>query len=177
MKLTVTGRHVAVTEAARNDIARKLARLERLLSDGVVSAQCVIGRERGAYVCELTVHARADHMMRGAGRSASLPNAVTGAVEKVAQQVQRLADKWKTRKRGTAREAAATGPVDDGSRSAPRVIRSRDYAIKPMSLEDAVLELTVSVKAFLVFRQAASERVAVLFRRPDGHFGLIEPEA
>jgi len=177
MKLTVTGRQVAVTEAARSDITRKLGRLERLLNDGVVSVQCVIARERGAYVVELTVHARGDHILHGTSRSARLPAAVTAAVEKVAQQAQRLSDRWKTRKRATPREPAAAGPIDEGSRPAPRVIRSREYAIKPMSLEDAVLELTVSVRAFLVFRQATSERVAVLYRRPDGHFGLIEPEA
>jgi ribosome hibernation promoting factor len=46
-----------------------------------------------------------------------------------------------------------------------------------MNVEDAVLELSAGGRPFLVFRQAASERIAVLFRRPDGHFGLIEPEA
>jgi putative sigma-54 modulation protein len=177
MKLTVTGRHVVVTEAARSDIALKLGKLERVLNDGVVSAQCVVGRERGAFVCELTVHARGDHMLRGTGRGARLPNAVAGAVEKVGQQANRLADRWKTRKRATAPARGVATSPDEAPRPTPRVIRSREYAVKPMSLEDAVLELSTGARAFLVFRQAASERVAVLFRRPDGHFGLIEPEA
>lgn len=176
MKLTVTGRHVAVTEATRSDLTKRLGRLERVLSNGVVSVQCVISKERQAFVCDLTVHARADHMFHGVGRANRMEIAVQQAVERVGQQAHRLADRWKTRKRANGRVASPA--IADGEVSRPpRVVRSRDYAVKPMNLEDAVLELSTGPRAFLVFRHATSERIAVLFRRPDGHFGLIDPEA
>jgi putative sigma-54 modulation protein len=176
MKLTVTGRHLAVTETTRTDLTKRLGRLERVLSNGVVSAQCVIGKERQAFVCDLTVHARADHMLHSVGRANRLDKAVQQAVERVAQQAQRLADRWKTRKRMNGRVASPAVP-DSAPSKPPRIVRSRDYAVKPMNLEDAVLELSTGPRAFLVFRHASSERIAVLFRRPDGHFGLIDPEA
>ncbi|MFI5177019.1 MAG: ribosome hibernation-promoting factor, HPF/YfiA family [Vicinamibacterales bacterium] len=177
MKLTVTGRHVAVTDTIRTTIAKKLHRLERVLNDSAVSAQCIVGRERQAFVCELTVHARGDHMLHGVGRDARLPTAVAAAVEKVGQQASRLADRWKTRRRASGRAAPTAGGSDAPSATLPRVVRSREYAVKPMTVEDAMLELSGGDRVFLVFRHATSERVAVLFRRPDGHFGLIEPEA
>jgi putative sigma-54 modulation protein len=177
MKLIVTGRHVAVTEGVRADLTRRLARLERVLNGAAVSGQCVIGREREAFVCEVTVHARGDHMLHGVGRDPRQARAVAQAVEKVAQQAHRLSDRWKTRKRGAPASAGAAPATAAEGRAVPRVIRSREYAVKPMSVEDAVLELSAGGRPFLVFRHASSERVAVLFRRPDGHFGLIEPEA
>ncbi|HYN08639.1 MAG TPA: ribosome-associated translation inhibitor RaiA [Vicinamibacterales bacterium] len=185
MKLSVTGRHVAVSDAVREGISSKVRRLDRVLNDSAVSAQCVIARERQLFVCELTVHARGDHMLHAVARHARLPSAVTAAVDKVGQQAARLSDRWKTRRR-TSRPARAaalgvepaperSGPLDS-ARGAPRVVRSRLRAVKPMSLDDALLALSDAQQNFLVFRRAESDAVAILYRRPDGDFGLIEPE-
>jgi len=196
MTLTVTGRHLTVSDTTRADLARKLQRLHRVLNDSAVSTQCVLARERQQYVCELTVHARGDHMLHAVGRHARLPAAITSAVEKVSQQAHKLSDRWKTRRRaGLTRPAAveagaaaaepASAPAPAAARRAPaarpaarpRIIRARHEPIKPMNLDDAVLALVEGDRPFLVFRQAPSETMAILYRRPDGHFGLIEPEA
>lgn len=178
MKLAITGRRLELPEAARQQIDRKLRRLERLLNDSAVSAQCVVSQERGMFVCELTVHARQDHILRALGRHAQLPKALSLAVDKVTQQAQRLKDWWKTRRRAAVNGAgriviAERVPAESG----PRVIRSRRSAVKPMSLDDAMLALSAGRQNFLVFRDAASDGVNILYRRPDGNFGLIEPEA
>jgi ribosome hibernation promoting factor len=179
MKLTITGRHLEITEAARQQIDKKLQRLERLLNDSAVSAQCVLAEQRGVHVCELTVHARGDHMLHGVGRDAQLVRAVTLAADKVAQQAQKMKDRWKTRRRTSANGGArvpAVEPALPSSDGVPKVIRSRTGAVKPMTLDDAVLALSEGAKSFLVFRHASSDAVAILYKRPDGHFGLIEPE-
>ncbi|HKW03282.1 MAG TPA: ribosome-associated translation inhibitor RaiA [Vicinamibacterales bacterium] len=177
MKLTVTGRHVAVTEAIRTDITKKMGRLHRVLNNSAVSGQCVVSRERQTFICELTVHVSGDHMLHAVGRDTRLTVAVAQAIEKVGQQGRKVADRWKTRKRNNGSSPRRVTAAEAEQGGTPRVVRSRDYAIKPMNVEDAVLELSAGGRPFLVFRQAASERIAVLFRRPDGHFGLIEPEA
>jgi putative sigma-54 modulation protein len=58
-----------------------------------------------------------------------------------------------------------------------RIIRARRYAVKPMSVDEAALEVGGGDAAFLVFRNATTDTINVLFRRPDGNLGLIEPEA
>ena len=58
-----------------------------------------------------------------------------------------------------------------------RIIRARQYAVKPMSVEDAAVEIDDATDGFIVFRNSATDAVMVLFRRPDGNLGLIEPEA
>jgi putative sigma-54 modulation protein len=59
----------------------------------------------------------------------------------------------------------------------PRVIRNRRFAVKPMTIEEAALEVGASADGVLVFRDASTERVNVLYKRKDGNLGLIEPEA
>jgi putative sigma-54 modulation protein len=184
MKLILTGRHMEIGEADRQQIEKKLARIDRLLRDSAVSAQCVVWQERGRTVCELTVHARQDNMLHAVGRHGQLMRAFTLAADKVLQQAQRLKDRWKTRRRarvvvadGEAGLQSAAGSPAAGD-ATPRIIRSRRSAVKPMSLDDAMLALSSGNRQdFLVFRDASSETVSILYRRPDGHFGLIEPEA
>jgi putative sigma-54 modulation protein len=146
----------------------------------------VIAQERQQFVFELTVHARGDHTLHAVARHARLTSAVVAAVEKVGQQAHRLSDRWKTRRRPRhATRAAALGaePLDgarggalDAAPGKPRVVRTRSQVMKPMSLDDALLTMSGGSQNFLVFRNADSDSVAILYRRPDGDFGLIEPE-
>lgn len=187
MKILVTGRHVTVTDAVRASIAKKLQRLERLLNSNAVSAQCLISQERAVFICELTVHARGDHMLHAVGRDASLGTAVGFAIDKAAQQASRLADRWKTRRRtdrpaaperraGTT-AAATEAPAREAADGAPRIIRARSTVVKPMTVDDAAMEFAADNRPFFVFRDSATERMALLYRRADGHFGLIDLEA
>jgi putative sigma-54 modulation protein len=59
---------------------------------------------------------------------------------------------------------------------APRVVRNARYPVKPMSVEDAALRVESGPDTFVVFRNAETDAVSILYRRKDGHFGLIEPE-
>ena len=86
MQTVITGRHLEITAAAHSQIAKKLGRIDRLLHDSAVSAQCIVSHERGVYVFDLTVHARADHMLHAVGRNARLATAVVQATDRVAQQ-------------------------------------------------------------------------------------------
>jgi putative sigma-54 modulation protein len=65
------------------------------------------------------------------------------------------------------------GDVD----AAPRIVRSRNYLVKPMSVAEAVLQMSSGRDDFLVFRNSRTDEVNVLYSRKDGNYGLIEPEA
>lgn len=191
MRLEITGRHVTITPAIRKAVERRLARMERMLQDHIVSVQVVIGRLKSRHQVEMTLHARGEHFFHGAATGRDLAAALGGAAEKLEHQVQKLKSKWTERKRqgvsparaGSleaapeppgARTAAARGGAADGE---VRIIRTRRYAVKPMSVDEAALEVGADDGAFIVFRNAFTDSVNVLFRRPDGNLGLIEPEA
>ena len=120
MKINITGRHLAITDAARSQIEKRIGRVDRLLHDSVVSAQCTVSRERGAYLFDVTIHARGDHMLHALARSTRLTTAVSIAADKVGQQAQKLADRWKSRRRTPAAVRSGRAPGRAG-RSAPAI--------------------------------------------------------
>jgi putative sigma-54 modulation protein len=150
-----------------------------MLNDNALSAQVVLARERSRHRAEVTLHARGEHFLHGEGVGADLAAAIGAAVGKIDRQAHRLKGKWEARKRrGPSKAAAAVTaavPADEGQ--VVRIIRARRYAVKPLSVDEAALEVGETPDAFVVFRNTANDAVTVLFRRPDGHIGLIEPEA
>jgi len=173
MRVDITGRHVEITPAVRQLIARRLGRLERVLNDAAVSAIITLTKEKYRLRTEIAVHTKGDHVLRGNGEGNALPLSVRMATEKIEQQAQRLKGKWDGRKRKGAgsrvvpEEAAAAGPR--------RIVRASRYAVKPMSVDDAALRVDGGAEAFIVFRNAETDAVSILYRRKDGNLGLIEP--
>ena len=178
MRVDVTGRHVEITTPLRNLINQRLAKLERLLNDNVVSAVVVLAKEKYRHRTEIVIHARGDHIMRGLGEGNAWPISVRQAAQKVEQQAQTLKGKWAERKRGSTRRRSPQAVAADQptGASARRVVRASRYAVKPMSVEDAALRVEGGEEAFIVFRNAETDAVSILYRRKDGNLGLIEPD-
>jgi putative sigma-54 modulation protein len=207
MRLALTGRHVDVTPALRQLVTRRLAKLERLLNDHALSTQVVLDVEKRNFKTEITVHARGDNIITGKGAGTTWTQSVSAAAEKVMQQALKVKDKWVTRKRGAPggkgvvngrasipaprlTRAALTGTDGaaianaggDATRFAEaRVsavsVRTTKYAVKPMTLEDAAVRIENAREPFVVFRHVETERITILYQRPDGRLGLIDPEA
>lgn len=179
MRLVLTGRNVEITPALRQAMERKLAKLERVLNDSVVSAQVVLTLEKYRHLTEITVHARGDHMMHGLGDAAGWPASLKEAIDKISQQAHKLKDKWARRKRQAARRVPVVEreTAREPAAGVRRIVRAARYPVKPMSVEDAALKVDAGTDAFLVFRNAATDSINILYRRKDGHLGLIEPEA
>jgi putative sigma-54 modulation protein len=177
MRLDITGRHVEITPAVRQLIARRLARLERMLNDAAVSAIITLTKEKYRVRTEIAVHTKGDHLLRGNGEGNALPVSVRMATEKIEQQAQTLKGKWDGRKRKGAGSRVVPAPPREAAAGAPRIVRATRYAVKPMSVEDAALRVDGgSGETFVVFRNAETDAVSILYRRKDGNLGLIEPD-
>jgi putative sigma-54 modulation protein len=182
MRLELTGRHLDITPPLRNLIERKLGKIERLLRDSAVSAQVVCSIEKYRHEIEMTIHARGDHMLHGLGQGSTWQAAAKAAVAKIEKQAQRVKTKWTTRKR-RATGARRLTPLPEPLRPSvaadarPRIVRSRAEAVKPMTVEDAALRVGAGAETFVVFRNSTTDAINILYRRKDGHLGLIEPEA
>ena len=167
--------------------------MARMLNDSIVSVQVVITREKSRHHVEMTLHARGEHFMHGAATGRDLPAALSAAAEKLEHQAQRLKSRWTEGKRQgiSAAKAGSAAPRPERARrvfatgvaageadgeGGVRIIRARRYAVKPMSVDEAALEVGAGQGAFIVFRNASTDIVNVLFRRPDGHLGLIEAD-
>jgi putative sigma-54 modulation protein len=192
MRLHLTGRHLDVTPPLRRLVVKRMAKLERVLNDGAMSAQVVLAREKHRHLTEITLHARGDQFLHAVGDSDSWEKSLTDVVEKIGQQALRLKGKRQQRKRhgvkGGMLEAAgpppAAGTVSPEARPGtdevrprmPRVVRASRQAVKVMSLADAARNVDRSRDRLLVFLDAETDAVNVLYRRGNGELALIEIE-
>jgi putative sigma-54 modulation protein len=176
MRLDITGRHVEITAPLRQLIDRRLARLRRVLNDSVISAQVILTKEKYRHRAEIVLHARGDHTMRGLGEGNAWPISLRLASEKLEQQAHKLKSKWDERKRSGSGTRVVRAPAEESSGNSRRVVRATRYAVKPMSVEDAALRVDSGSETFVVFRNADTETVSILYRRKDGNLGLIEPD-
>jgi putative sigma-54 modulation protein len=195
MRLELTGRHVDITPGLRRLIEGKLAKLERLLNDKAVSAQAVLTLERRRHRADITLHARGEKFLHGVSAAASWEPAVNGAIEKLAQQAQRVKGKYEARKRQAVRSVpltgerpeaavvkpaeprgAAGGPAKAVRPRMPHIVRTDRQPIKPMTLADAARELDSNGDGVIVFRDRETEAISVLYRRR-GELTLVKTEA
>jgi putative sigma-54 modulation protein len=194
MRLELTARHFTLTAALRKLVDERLARAFRPLNDSVVSAQVVITREKARFHAEVTLHVRGEHFLHGEATGREAQTALGAAIDKIDRQLGKLKGKWTEGKRRAISPAKAASAAPRPRRGAAmfgtglaqrepdgagqiRIIRARRYAVKPMSVDEAAMEVGDGRDAFLVFRNSSTEEINVLFRRPDGNLGLIEPEA
>ena len=191
MRLELTGRHITISPVIRRLTDQRLAPMLRLLNDSAVSAQVVLTKVKSRVHAEVTLHARGEHFLHGEATDRDVDTALSAAADKVDRQVRSLKSRWSKGKRqgiSAAKAASATPRPQRGARAfgsrapagesrALRIVRARRYEVKPMSVDEAALEVVDGTDAFLVFRNAATDTINVLFRRSDGNLGLIEPEA
>jgi putative sigma-54 modulation protein len=181
MRLELTGRKVGITPALRRLVDRKLARLHRVLNDGIISAQVVLTKERYRERVEMTLHARGEKFLHGVGEQAEWEASLAEAVEKISHQASHVKGKWQSRKRrAVPPRALAVRDLEsargEGSPGA-RIVRAARYSVKPMTVDDAALAVDESPNAFVVFRNAQTDAVNVLYRRRNGDLALIDPDA
>jgi putative sigma-54 modulation protein len=188
MRLELTGRHVEITPTLRRLVDRKLAKLERLLNDSVVSAQTVLTREKHRHRADITLHARGEKFLHGVGDQSSWEASLADAVEKITQQAQKVKGKWQERKRrGPARDAAPPAPersvrdtvaVADQPSVArvrmPRIVRASRQRVRPMSLADAAREMEAAGDGLVVFHDVETATLSVLYRRRNGELTLVQ---
>jgi putative sigma-54 modulation protein len=177
MKFEYTGRHVIVSPAIRKHVEDHFKKLAHIFNDSAASTHVIIDVEKNRHIGELVVYWR-DHTLTAKVVNADMYMALTSAIAKIEKQALKLKNKIIGRKQG-ARRAASVAPEPDGRLEAspqpPRIISARRYTVKPMTAEEAALRLTSEADQFVVFRDADTERVGVLYKRRDGNFGLIEP--
>jgi putative sigma-54 modulation protein len=193
MRLELRGHHVDVTPGLRRFVEEKLSKLERLLNDRAVSAQAVLTMERHRHVTDITLHARGERFLHGLGNSGNWETSLTQAIAKISHQAQKLKTKNKEKrhnlkapsleplepivKRAKAKKAAGDEAPRRVRSRGPRVLRTSREAIKPMSIEDAAREVEAGGDGVVVFRNAQSQVVSVMYRRPNGELTLVETEA
>jgi ribosome hibernation promoting factor len=175
MKIEFTGRQTEVAAAVRTLAERKLGKLARVLP-GITRAHVTLTADKHRLIAEVIVHSKKVELS-AVGRSNDAELSVADAIDKLLRQAQRYVGKRREGKRGESPRVVVPRREPRGGDGEPRIVRTRRTPVKPMTLDEAALEVGERPEGFVVFRDAATERVSVLYRRKDGNLGLIEPEA
>ena len=177
MDFEYTGRHMDVTPAIRTHVEDHFRKIEHIFNDTTARAHVIIEVEKNRQIGEVLVHWR-DHTLTASDTNADMYQALSRAIAKIEKQALKLKKKIIDRKQG-ARPVSAVAPEPDGGLEASprpaRIIAARRYNVKPMTAEEAALQLSSETDQFLVFRDADTNRLGVIYKRNDGNFGLIEP--
>jgi putative sigma-54 modulation protein len=179
MEVTVTGRHVAVTPAIKDYAAKKLEHIG-IDFPRILSAHFILEVDKYRQIAELVLQC-GNHITIEASE---ISEDLYASIDKVMDKVTRQMRKYKTKIQNHRPRNLETFHVDESvlthdlheDEGTHRVVHTERFAIKPMYVDEAVLQMELSESSqFLVFLNAETEKVNVLYRRKKGDFGLIEP--
>lgn len=174
MKLSITGRHVTVTPALESILEKKLRSVAKFFPEDAV-ADVVLTVERNRQTIEVTVRS-ADMIVRSERTGQDLYTCIDEVVDKLERQISKNRTKLENRLK-TPIPAPGGAPAEEEEDFIPSVVKTKRFAVKPMSEDEAVLQMELLGHNFFVFRNSSSGEVNVLYRRNDGNYGLIEPDA
>lgn len=177
MKVEFTGRNFTLSPAVKKHVNEHLKKIDSVLH-GAIRAHVILSVEKHhRHYCEIIINWH-DHAMTSTSDTNDMYLSVTHAVDRLRRQVLKVKGKLIDRKHHalpTGVVAPSPIPPVAPAAPAPRIIRSRRYSVKPMTPEEAVLSVSDAPEQFLVFRDAETDRVGVIYKRKDGNYGLIEP--
>jgi len=183
MQLTVTGRDIPLTRPIRDYVEKRLERLQRHIPR-IIGVDAVLRKERQHHVVDIRLTA-ARLKLKVSGRST---DTMYASIDEAIAKLERSAIREKERKIQTPRQRAirerrsraterdrelARTPEDADDSDGIKVTR---LSIKPMSVEEALLQLKTLKFSFFVFEDSQDSQVKVIYRRNDESFGLIEPD-
>jgi putative sigma-54 modulation protein len=180
MQVNITFRNMFATDALRNHVQDKLGKVVDKYLDKVTEAHVTLSLERYLHHADVNLHAGHFHV-RGKDKSEDMYASIDMAIDKIEIQLKKHKERLKNHRPA---HVHANGPVrvryevfapSDIEGMAPEVIRSDEFLAKPMSVEEALMQMDLLNNDFLVFTRPDSSDVNVVYRRKDGSFGLIAP--
>lgn len=197
MDIVVVGKHAEIDAALRELTTEKIGRVGKFASDvrrvDVDYQHHPTRRADDSHTCEILVHVR-QHLVKATAAATEYNVALDRALDKVEEQMRRLHGRRVGRRNGPrARGARANGSATQSSPLAATeleeagieafdedgdgerlLVKTKQFSVKPMDAEEAALQMELLGHDFFLFTSADSGRAAVIYRRRDGHLGLIE---
>ncbi len=175
MKTTIIGKQMNVSEDLKALVAKKLSKFDKFFKDGA-EAFVTFNRRHDQECLEITISANGT-LFRSEKKSSTFQNALDECIEAIERQIR----KNKTRLEKRLRDGAFTSPAEeaaitDAEEEKELIIRTKRFRFKPMTPDEAILQMNLLGHEFFVFVDSQSEDTCVVYKRDDGNYGLIVPE-
>lgn len=181
LPVQVTGRHLIVSDPMKDYAVKKVEGLH-LDYPRIIEAQVILDVQKYRHIAEVILFCANHITIEAAAETTDMYASIDQAMDRIAQQMR----KYKTRimrqhrpRKGEVQhveeKVLSLDGFEENLESEPSVVQTEKYPVKPMYLDEAVLQLEMSSRQFVVFQNAKTSKVNVLYRRKDTGFGLIEP--
>ncbi|MEA2005784.1 MAG: ribosome-associated translation inhibitor RaiA [Acidobacteriota bacterium] len=174
MNINLTARNTQITPEIEMYCARRLQSLEKILMYPV-EAKIVLSVEKYRHKVEIRIKTK-EATLTGVEETQDMLSSLCAAFDLIEKRIKKEKEKRRERKKRKRKEKGILVPVSGEIEQQKRIIHSDDYSVRPMSVEDAIIQFEASKKEVFVFRKIDSQVWAVLYRRKDGHYGLVVPE-
>jgi putative sigma-54 modulation protein len=169
MEISITSKGIDVLpEHLEKEVTEKMQKLEKYFNN-VQRAMVVLTKQRGQYTAETTLHV-AGRLIRAVGKGNMLDKALNQSVSKIKTQIQKYNEHFKNPRYKT--KTVEPNVIEEG----PRIVKVKTFPIKPMSIEEALLQLQMLDHDFFIFKDEATDQYNVIYKRKDGNYGLIKPQ-
>jgi putative sigma-54 modulation protein len=177
LEISITGRHIEITQALRNYIEKRFQKIEKYFKEKSLFVNVTLFIEKGRHKLEVSLNSNGQ-VINGKVSTKDMYASIDKVVDKLEKQLKKQKEKQKNFSkisnipfsRETILEVSSSS-----ERENPKIIRTRKFAPKPMSIQEATMQLNIRKQDFLVFLNSTTNQVNVIYNRKDGNLGLIEP--
>jgi len=180
MEIKIIGKNISLTPQVDNHIKRRFNKLVRHLSDiRQIKAEITEENTRSRqhrYIAQITINSGGT-ILRAEERASDILSAIDRVAEIMDRQIRRFKGKRQGRKRVNSKDSEKNRAPADNPQPLPEVVKVKQFAIKPMPVDEAIEQMELLGHDFFLFLDTRNEEPRLLYRRHNGDYGLIEPES
>ncbi|MDI6785629.1 MAG: ribosome-associated translation inhibitor RaiA [bacterium] len=174
MDINITGRHIEITNALRNYIKKRLSKIEKYFKDIFLLVNVTIFTEKSRHQIEVSLSS-IGQVINAKVSTKDMYESIDKVIDKLEKQLKKQKEKQKNHTSKPVNKEIQKVESTYQEKSVPKTIKIQKFATKPMSLDEAIMQLSMQKKGFLVFLNSSTNQVNVIYYRKDGNIGLIEP--
>ncbi|MFZ5754897.1 MAG: ribosome hibernation-promoting factor, HPF/YfiA family [Bacillota bacterium] len=176
MKFQIRGKNIPVTNSLKEYVEKRLGKLDKYFENNPEAIVTLV-IEKEQHRVEVTIPING-LILRGEEESIDMYSSIDLVVEKLEKQINKYKTRLSKKVKAVSIKDIAPDPCGEkiSEDEAPKVLRTKRFAIKPMPVDEAILQMNLLGHSFFVFSNAETEEVNVVYKRKDGNYGLIEPE-
>jgi putative sigma-54 modulation protein len=175
MKVNVIGKNMEITEALKNIIEKKISKFDRYFNPDV-EAKTTLSVQKNRHTIEITIPFNGV-ILRAEEQNDDMYASLDLAVDKLERQIRKHKTKLEKRAHGNSLKFQGIPKYENIEEDNDiKIVRTKKFAFKPMSAEEAVLQMELVGHSFFVYMNDDTSEVNVVYKRKDGHYGLIESE-